>query len=172
MFVAIAIGSNLGNRKRNFVSAYRSLTTLPMSEGFTFSPIYSTKSFGFDGAPDYLNAVVLFATMLSPEWLLEKILHIEKQHGRLRSQPNAPRTLDLDILFYGAEVVDTSELTIPHPRLHERLFVLVPLNDVAPDLIHPTLGVTIKTLRHDCEAAENEIKRYELGFDDLLTINP
>lgn len=171
MLVAVAIGSNIGNRERNILFAYHGLQSLPKSKGFTFSPIYTTTSVGFDGAPEYLNAVALFSTLLSPEDLLKALLSIEAQCGRRRSIPNAPRTLDLDILFFGDEIISTPDLTIPHPRLHERSFVLVPLNDVAPDLRHPKLGVTIKDLLSDQALVVDQVHRYEFSFGYLLMLD-
>ncbi|HRD99101.1 MAG TPA: 2-amino-4-hydroxy-6-hydroxymethyldihydropteridine diphosphokinase, partial [Rubrivivax sp.] len=103
------------------------------------SPRYRTAPLLASG-PDFLNAVVELATDLEPAALLAALHGIEAAHGRRRPYPNAPRTLDLDLLLYGQRVMDTQALRLPHPRLHERAFVLAPLLDLAPDLVHPTLG--------------------------------
>jgi 2-amino-4-hydroxy-6-hydroxymethyldihydropteridine diphosphokinase len=96
--------------------------------------------------PAYLNGVVVVEATLSPHALLETILALEAQFGRSRSTPNAPRTLDIDLVAYGRSVIDEPGLTVPHPRAHERLFVMGPLAEIAPDWVHPTLGVTAAVL--------------------------
>ena len=105
----------------------------------TRSSVYRTAPIGADG-PDYLNAVAAIDTELSPPALLAALQSIEAAHGRLRPYPNAPRTLDLDLLVHGQARIDDSLLTVPHPRLHERAFVLVPLAEIAPGLIVPGRG--------------------------------
>lgn len=120
-------------------SAKKALAALPFTRLVRGSSLYRSASVGAAG-PDYLNAVVELRTTLAPDALLAELQRIEALHGRERSYPNAPRTLDLDLLAHGAVQQATPELTLPHPRLHERAFVLRPLAEIAPDLQLPGLG--------------------------------
>ncbi|MCE8019311.1 2-amino-4-hydroxy-6-hydroxymethyldihydropteridine diphosphokinase [Halomonas sp. MCCC 1A11036] len=113
---------------------------------FVVSPIYSTSAVGYVDDPDFLNLALLFKTYFEPEALLNQLLMIEEKYGRVRSYRNAPRTLDIDLILYGSEIIKSIILTVPHPRFHERLFVLVPLNDIGSNLTHPELKVTIEEL--------------------------
>lgn len=142
--VYIALGSNVGDRLENLRRAVESLA-LDLDQ-LQASPVYETDPVGYDDQERFLNAVVRGETDLSPHRLLERVQEIETQLGRERPFPNAPRTIDLDILLYDDRILDSSDLTIPHPRLHERLFVLIPLADVAPEAAHPVLGKSINDL--------------------------
>jgi 2-amino-4-hydroxy-6-hydroxymethyldihydropteridine diphosphokinase len=110
------------------------------------SSLYETAPVGFREQPPFLNAVVALETPLPPADLMRSLLAIERDLGRVRSFPNAPRTLDLDLLLYGDTVLDTAELTVPHPHLPERAFVLVPLAEIVPDLRHPVLKQPVSAL--------------------------
>jgi 2-amino-4-hydroxy-6-hydroxymethyldihydropteridine diphosphokinase len=110
------------------------------------SPIYITPPWGFEEQPDFLNQVLEVQTEIAPRPLLRYLKKIESKMGRLKTFRNGPRLIDIDILFYGQRVVKSSKLSIPHPRLHERAFVLVPLNDIAPDFVHPILNITVETM--------------------------
>ena len=112
------------------------------------SSLYETAPVGYVEQPSFLNAVVALDTELTPTDLLGALLGIERDLGRMRSFPNAPRTLDLDLLMVDNVILDTPELTLPHPRLHERAFVLVPLAEIAPKLVHPGPGKGIQELVH------------------------
>jgi 2-amino-4-hydroxy-6-hydroxymethyldihydropteridine diphosphokinase len=137
----IGLGSNLGEREATIRGAVGELASL--GDVVAVSPIYETEPVGFRDQPDFLNAAVELETDLEPVDLLEGLLSIERALGRKRTFPNAPRTIDLDLLLYGDQVISTPELTLPHPRLHERAFVLVPLAKLVPDLILPVLGKTV-----------------------------
>jgi 3-oxoacyl-[acyl-carrier protein] reductase len=143
----LALGSNLGDRQRFLDEAVRWLRAVPGLTVRGVSPYYETAPVG--GPADsgaYLNAVAEADATLPPDRLLQTLLDIERQFGRVRSEPNAPRTLDLDLILYGDLVWRGPALTVPHPRLHERRFVLQPLADLAPDLVHPTIKKSIREL--------------------------
>jgi 2-amino-4-hydroxy-6-hydroxymethyldihydropteridine diphosphokinase len=141
----IGIGANLGDRRRAIDSAIEALRVQDGIDVLRASSLYRTASIGADG-PDYLNAVVEVRSFLSPLELL-KILHaIEAAHGRERPYPNAPRTLDLDLLLYGDQELALPTLQVPHPRLHERAFVMRPLAELSPELVVPRRGRVVDLL--------------------------
>lgn len=142
----IALGSNLGNRGEHLRLAIAALKQL--GEVDAVSSFYETAPVGAVPQPDFLNAVAELRTELQPEKLLTALLRIEQQQGRDRSTapPKGPRTLDLDLLSYGDLVIETPTLTLPHPALHERRFVLAPLVEIAPGWRHPVLERTAAQL--------------------------
>jgi 2-amino-4-hydroxy-6-hydroxymethyldihydropteridine diphosphokinase len=140
----IALGANLGDRLGSLRRAIEELAKFSAIE--TVSSVYETVPVGFTDQPLYLNAVVRLRTDLPPQALLHVMLTIEAELGRVRLFPNAPRTLDLDLLFYDDRVIHTDSLTIPHPRAHGRAFVLMPLAEIASSLVHPVTGSTIDDL--------------------------
>ena len=148
--VFLGLGSNLGDREANLLGAERVLER----RGFRVGARSSTSLTEPKDAPPqgwFLNAVVGGTTALSPEELMAACLDAERELGRVRGpQPAAPRTVDVDLLLYGQEVRDRPSLVLPHPRLHERLFVLVPLAEVAPEALHPRLGLTALELLRRC----------------------
>jgi 2-amino-4-hydroxy-6-hydroxymethyldihydropteridine diphosphokinase len=142
--VYIALGSNLGRRQDNLRKALQELpTTIQL---LAASPIYSTPPWGYTGQPEFLNQVARLETDLGPLELLRALKDLEIRLGRQPTFRYGPRLIDLDILFYDDQVVDSPALTIPHPRLAERAFVLVPLVDLAPTLRHPVLRLTTSEL--------------------------
>ena len=144
--VYLALGTNLGDRAANLKQAIASLT--PQLEVKVKSGIYETPPWGFEEQPKFLNQVLKAKTYLDPEPLLKHLKRLEVALGRKESFPNGPRLIDIDILFYDDLVLNKPSLVIPHPRLHERGFVLLPLTDIAPDLKHP---ITKKSVREMAE---------------------
>ena len=142
--IYLALGSNLGDRMSNLASAVerlsRKITIKKISSVYETEPVY------YEEQPLYLNAALCAVTELDPFELLRFVKSIESDLGRKPSFRNAPRLIDIDILFYGDQVIETSELTIPHPRLAERAFVLVPLAEIAPRLVHPVLQKRVSEL--------------------------
>jgi 2-amino-4-hydroxy-6-hydroxymethyldihydropteridine diphosphokinase len=150
---AIALGSNLGNSLQTLESAIVSLAHTPEICLQTRSHWYQTKAVG-PPQPDYLNGCILLTTSLKPHALLQVLLDIEKQFGRVRRERWGPRTLDLDLLLYGDRILHTPNLQIPHPRMTERAFVLVPLAEIAPDWIEPVSGKAIADLVQTVDCSE------------------
>lgn len=139
-FVAyIGLGANLGDPQECIKSAILELAALPSSQLTQSSSLYSSAPMDADG-DDYVNAVVELRTKLSPKDLLSELQRLEQQFGRTRSYQNAPRTLDLDLLLYANLSLDTASLQIPHPRMHQRAFVILPLLEIAPLITIPGLG--------------------------------
>jgi len=142
----IGIGANLGDPCAQVHSAIAALQLLPHTTLVACSSLYASAPVDAPG-PDYVNAVVALDTSLPALALLRALQGIEAQHGRARGTPNAPRTLDLDVLLYGAEQSDDTQLRLPHPRLHERAFVLQPLLEITPELAVEGLGPLAPWLR-------------------------
>lgn len=135
----IGLGANLGDAEATLAAAFAALARLPRSRLVARSSLYRSQPVDADG-PDYLNAAARLDTALSPRELLEALLSIEHDQGRERAHRNAPRTLDLDLLLYGNRRIDEPGLVVPHPRLHERAFALLPLAEIAPALEVPGQG--------------------------------
>ena len=142
--VYLGLGSNMGNRQDNLDRALDFLSHRLRME--KISSLYDTEPIGNINQPRFLNLVCQVYTRLAPMGLLALAKGIESKLGRTFSKSNAPRPIDIDILFYDDQVIETPELVIPHPRLTERAFVLVPLVEIAPDLVHPVAGKTIEEL--------------------------
>ena len=136
----IAIGSTLKAPEAQVRDAVEELAMLPRTRLARVSSLYRTAPVGFADQPDYVNAVAEIETALAPRALLDALLAIERRHGRVREFANAPRTLDLDIALYDDTTVDEAGLSIPHPRMHERAFVMVPLAEIAADRNVPGIG--------------------------------
>jgi 2-amino-4-hydroxy-6-hydroxymethyldihydropteridine diphosphokinase len=142
----VALGSNLEDPETQVRRGFTDLAALPQTWVAGRSSLYRTAPIGFVDQPPFVNACALLETRLSARELLEGLLAIEKRHGRVREIPNGPRTLDLDIILYGGATIDEPGLTVPHPRAHQRAFVLAPLADVWPDAVIPGKGAVSQLL--------------------------
>ena len=142
--IYLALGTNLGDRSANLRAAIKALSS--EINVIAESKIYETPPWGYENQPAFLNMAVKCETNLEPESLLKRLKRLEVRLGREQSFHWGPRLIDIDILFYDDLILNAEPLTLPHPRLHERAFVLVPLADIAPDFIHPVLKKTIKEL--------------------------
>jgi 2-amino-4-hydroxy-6-hydroxymethyldihydropteridine diphosphokinase len=142
----VALGGNLGDPRRQVLDAMEALAGLPLTRLLQRSPLYRTPPWGVLEQPPFINAAVQLDTGLTPHQLLDALLAIEQKAGRVRAQRNGPRTLDLDLLHIDGVQLDDARLTLPHPRMGERAFVLLPLNDLAPSLRLPGQGTVAQLL--------------------------
>jgi 2-amino-4-hydroxy-6-hydroxymethyldihydropteridine diphosphokinase len=147
----IGAGSNLGDRAAHIEAAVARIDGHPGCRVRGVSPIYETEPLGEDAGGWFLNAAFSVETELSPRELLELLQEVEKAAGRERRRKWASRTLDLDILFFGDRIIEEEDLLIPHPQIHLRRFVLLPLKEIAPDFIHPVLGRSVSLLYESLE---------------------
>ena len=155
--VYLSLGSNIGDREANLRAAIERLPAAGVNV-LRVSPIYETEPVDYTAQAWFLNLVLEGDTELFPMQLLSRTSRIERELGRMRGVPKGPRTIDIDILLYGRRVVRSGSLEIPHPRMSERRFVLAPLADLAPDLVHP---VTHRTVREMLDAAPAQIVKQE-----------
>lgn len=153
--IYLSLGSNLGDRLANLSNAIINLA--PKVQSGAQSSIYETEPWGYSDQPAFLNQIVKAHTTLDPFELLAFVKEIEVSRGRQETFRFGPRLIDLDILFYDDLVLDTPKLTIPHPRITERAFVLIPLAEIAPDLCHPVFGKTIQQLKTSVDGSSVEL---------------
>lgn len=157
--VYLLLGSNLGDRAAYLQQAIQHIESR-VGQLTIASGIYQTQSWGETDAPDYLNQVLLITTQLSARQVLNEILAIELQLGRERKEKWGSRTLDIDILFYGDEVINEPDLIVPHPQLHKRRFTLEPLAQIAPHFIHPVLQKSVGQLKNELTDTLDVKKNY------------
>jgi 2-amino-4-hydroxy-6-hydroxymethyldihydropteridine diphosphokinase len=169
MVVYLGIGTNLGNREENLKEAVKKVEEF-IGRVAKSSSVYETEPWGFHSSDEFLNMVVKVETRLTPSGLLGRILMIESLLGRVRGEKQyASRVIDLDILLYEDQVIDEKSLRIPHPLMHKRKFVMVPLCEIEPDLVHPVLKRTMASLLESCVDQSN-VRR--LGPQDRKTARP
>ncbi|WP_456413262.1 2-amino-4-hydroxy-6-hydroxymethyldihydropteridine diphosphokinase [Thiolapillus sp.] len=154
----IGLGSNLHHPERQLLRALEELDALPETRLHCASSLYESAPMGPQDQPDYLNAVAEIRTGLTPLALLDELQRIEEAHGRIREQRWGPRTLDLDLLLYGKQVIREPRLRVPHPGIARRAFVLRPLEEIAPGLLVPELG-EVEELSAAC--ADQQVRRIE-----------
>ncbi len=170
VFVYLGMGSNVGDREEYIEQAVFLLGKVKGIEIVKRSTNHENEAIGGGEQPSFINAAVQIKTALTPHELIDKIHEIETALGREREVEWGPRTIDIDILLYGEQILSDDKLQIPHPQMHERLFVLLPLKEIAPKAIHPILEKTIEDLYDDRKADSNEKYDDELpGFKEIKT---
>jgi 2-amino-4-hydroxy-6-hydroxymethyldihydropteridine diphosphokinase len=147
--VYLLLGSNMGNSKAQLAIA-KKLISKKLGIIIRQSKLYQTAAWGNTDQPDFLNQIIVVTSQFKAAECLEKILAIELQMGRIRTQKNAPRIIDIDILFFNKEIIHNQNLIVPHPAIQDRRFVLTPLNELSPAFIHPVLGKTNHELLLKC----------------------
>lgn len=152
----VGLGANLDDPRRHVKQACLDLDAIAQTRVLRTSSLYRSAPLGYAEQPEFINAVAQLETALPAERLLAELQAIEERHGRSRSFPNAPRTLDLDLLLYGQATIEAERIKVPHPRMHERAFVLMPLVEIAPHAVIPGRG-TAKDLLQRC--ADQDVER-------------
>ena len=155
----IGVGSNLGQKLDNCQEAISRMDDLNECHVGGFSSFYATEPVGVEDQDSFINLVVRLNTALSPETLLKKLLGLEAGMGRIRRKKWDARVIDLDILMYGSRIIKLPDLEVPHPLMHERRFVLVPMMELAPELVHPVLGKSIENLVRELPKDGQAVRR-------------
>ena len=156
--IYLLLGSNMGNSQELLAKAIQQ-TEKQTGKLIRASALYSTAAWGNTNQPDFLNQVIVIESKLSAHETLKSILAIEKKMGRIRTVKNAPRIIDIDILFFNKEIIHLPDLIVPHPEIQNRRFVLIPLNELAPQLIHPVLNKKVHQLLAGC-ADQLNVKKF------------
>jgi len=154
----LLLGSNIGDREQKFAQAKKHIEK-KIGQIIRQSKLYQTAAWGKTDQADFLNQVIIIETKLSADKIMSFILNIEKKLGRIRTIKNAPRTIDIDILFFNKEIINQHNLSVPHPEIQNRRFVLVPLNELSPNLKHPVINKNIHYLLKKCKDKLN-VKKY------------
>jgi 2-amino-4-hydroxy-6-hydroxymethyldihydropteridine diphosphokinase len=147
--VYLLLESNLEDPKAQLILSHRFIRER-IGHVHQQSSLYQTAAWGNNNQPDFLNQVVIIHTAMNASMILSCLLEIEMQMGRVRTEKNAPRIIDLDILFFNNEIIEMPGLTVPHPSLHKRRFTLIPLNEISPEYVHPVLNKSINELLAGC----------------------
>jgi 2-amino-4-hydroxy-6-hydroxymethyldihydropteridine diphosphokinase len=145
----LLLGSNMGDSKQKLLEAKKHITK-NIGKVIRQSGLYQTAAWGKTDQPDFINQVIIVETTLTAEQTMDKILFIEGQMGRIRTEKNAPRIIDIDILFFNNQLINSENLTIPHPFIQARRFVLVPLHELSPGFQHPLINKSVSELLKDC----------------------
>lgn len=161
--VFLGLGSNLGDRLQYLKSATKLLTKLKQTRITKHSSIYETEPVGIQNLPFFLNMVLELQSELSPDYILKMAKKIEHDMGRDISKRMQAREIDIDILYYNSDVIQTEELIIPHPKIVERRFVLIPLQEIAPDFLDPKYNISINQLLAHCKD-KSKVQRYTSSF--------
>ena len=148
--VYLLLGSNMGNSEQQLFNAIENITQ-QIGKIINQSSLYTTAAWGESNQPDFLNQIIIVESEIMALPMLDIILSIEKKMGRVRTTKNAPRVIDIDILFFNKEIIATTNLTIPHPEIENRRFVLIPLNELSPNLLHPISNLPISILLKNCK---------------------
>jgi 2-amino-4-hydroxy-6-hydroxymethyldihydropteridine diphosphokinase len=159
--VYLSVGSNLGDRRRNLTRAVKAIAGLAGISDIRVSSIYETEPVGYRDQPFFLNIGLVMAVRCKPGELLDRLMEVEADLGRVRGKPGGPRTIDIDILFFGSRVLDEEGLTVPHPRIEERGFVLAPLVELDPELVHPRTGIGLKRMLSEIGVSGPRVTRLE-----------
>lgn len=145
----LLLGSNMGDSQQQLLTAIK-IITKQIGQVTRQSSLYATAAWGNKNQPDFLNQVIIVTTTLTAIQTIENILLIEKEMGRVRTTKNAPRIIDIDILFFNKEIITEKILTVPHPEIENRRFVLIPLNELSTNFLHPVSKKSMHTLLNDC----------------------
>jgi 2-amino-4-hydroxy-6-hydroxymethyldihydropteridine diphosphokinase len=157
----IGIGSNIGNRRKNCVEAVEKLAQIHGCRFMGCSHWYLTSPVGVEDQDWFVNGVAFLEAEISARELLDRVLSIEAEMGRVRAEKWGPRVIDLDILLYGSDIVDEMDLKIPHPEMHVRRFVLAPLAEIAPHVVHPVLGKTASRMLQELRGEDQQVTLLE-----------
>ncbi len=154
----LLLGSNIGDSKKQLATAVKHINN-EIGEVTRLSSLYATAAWGNKNQPDFLNQVLVLETKLTAQQTIKRVLSIEKRMGRIRTVKNAPRIIDIDILFFNKSVIKEKHLVVPHPEIQNRRFVLVPLNELSPNLKHPVFQQSIHYLLQNCKDTLN-VKKF------------